>query len=216
MAPRMAPRAPGAGLPVSAIDWLACPVDGAALSLSVAEPSSGCAAAVVRGTLSCSACARRYPIEDGIPRLLPDAAGLEAVEAVGKQAERQQRDREAGIYDRNLFLRLLTAAEAPATLRRLGAGLEDVTLEVGCGTGRFTARLAGRTRALLALDHSVESLRIARAKVGDGAVFVQADASYLPVRTGWATRVLSCQMLEHIPTPAARRRAVHEMARALA
>jgi SAM-dependent methyltransferase len=226
------------GLPAAAANWLVCPLDGAApLDLVVTQAcrledaratvprlrraSSGyrtgvSGAGIVSGTLTCPNCARCYPIEDGIPSLLPDPQAIPRDEAAAKHDERRKRDEEAYSYDANWLLRLLSAAEIPATLRRLGLTARDTLLEVGCGTGRFTERLAGRPSTFLAIDHSRESLNVARDKVGPLVAFVQADASYLPVRSGWATRVLSCQMLEHLPTPDSRRRAVCEMARALA
>ena len=45
--------------------------------------------------------------------------------------------------------------------------------------------------------------------------FVQADASCLPLRDQTANKALSCQMLEHLPTPEARERALAGMARVL-
>src|SRR5439155_11109938 len=86
----------------------------------------------------------------------------------------------------------------------------------GCGPGRMTRPLAAGCDQVWALDHSVDSLLRAREKVGDGRVrFVQADAGYLPLRPEVADRVLSCQMLEHLPTAALRERAVSETARVL-
>ncbi len=202
-----------AALPAGSLEILACPVDGAAPL--VPEPSEMGEAGIIAGALRCPDCRRAFPVADGIPRLLPAPADLDTEEAAAKQAEQAGRDREASTYDRNVFLRVLSLAEIPLTLARLQLQPGEPILEVGCGTGRFTRRLAASGTPLLALDHSIASLKVARARSGPGVAFVQADASYLPVRTGWAARALSCQMLEHLPTPASRARAVQEMARAL-
>lgn len=197
------------------LSWLACPADGAApLSLSVtrqAGPES-----IETGTLACDTCGRVYPIEDGIPRLLPDLAALPPEEAAEKERERTRRDAEAGIYDSNRMLGVLGRWEIPATLNALSPAPDDSLIEVGCGTGRFTERIASRCRRVLALDFSLESLKIARKRVASPSVqFLQADACQLPLRDGIADRALSCQMLEHLPTPSARAAAVAEVARTL-
>jgi SAM-dependent methyltransferase len=197
------------------VSWLACPADGAApLRLEVtrqAGPDS-----ITRGTLACHTCGRAYPIEDGIPRLLPDPAILPSKERAEKERERSRRDAEAGVYDANRLLRVLGRWEIPTTLRALSPRSGECLLEVGCGTGRFTERIASRCRRVVALDFSLESLKVARARVPSPSVqFVQADACRLPLRAGVADRALSCQMLEHLPTPEARAAAVAEVARAL-
>lgn len=135
------------------------------------------------------------------------------------EAERRQRDLEAEQYDRLWPLQLFSRWEIPATLGPLQVGGEDRVLEVGCGTGRMTLRLLGRCRELIAVDHSLESLRVLRRKLPSRAagpmLLIQGDATRLPIRSGWASRALSCQMLEHLPTPEMRREAVVELGRVL-
>src|SRR5438034_379468 len=96
------------------LTFLSCPVDQAfplALTTAAARPDG----TIEAGGLTCPSCGRQYPIEGGIPRLLPDPGLLPPVEAAEKRREQSQRDREARIYDRNLPLRLLSIAEIPAT-----------------------------------------------------------------------------------------------------
>ncbi len=50
------------------MDILVCPLCKAKLELAVTKEDAG---EVVEGTLTCTACNERYPIEDGIPNLLP-------------------------------------------------------------------------------------------------------------------------------------------------
>ncbi len=50
------------------MDILACPVCKQTLELNVEQEEAG---EIIRGFLYCSACRVRYPIEDGIPELLP-------------------------------------------------------------------------------------------------------------------------------------------------
>lgn len=197
------------------VDLLACPVDGTwPLELTVTARAGG--DLIATGRLFCPACGRVYPIEEGLPRLLPDPVVLSPAEAREKESERQRRDQEASLYDRNLMLRLLGRWEIPTTLHALAPQPDERLLEIGCGTGRFTMRVASRCRQVLAVDFSVESLRVARARTpSPAAQFIQADASRLPLRDGVADRALSCQMLEHLPTPACRAVAVAEVARAL-
>ncbi|MCD6203121.1 MAG: methytransferase partner Trm112 [Methanophagales archaeon] len=51
------------------MDILACPVCKGDLELEIEEEDEN--GEVVRGTLYCRNCDERYPIEDGIPNLLP-------------------------------------------------------------------------------------------------------------------------------------------------
>ena len=50
------------------MDLLACPLCKGELTLTVADEDGG---EIQSGALECSACDETYPIEDGIPNLLP-------------------------------------------------------------------------------------------------------------------------------------------------
>jgi uncharacterized protein len=54
----------------SLVEILACPVDKSPLTLSIDEEAGD---EVIQGTLTCTQCGERYPIEDRIPNLLPPA-----------------------------------------------------------------------------------------------------------------------------------------------
>ncbi|MFC2059369.1 methytransferase partner Trm112 [Chloroflexota bacterium] len=50
------------------MEILACPVCKGHLALDIAEEDEN---EVIKGKLSCTHCSHQYPIEDGIPDLLP-------------------------------------------------------------------------------------------------------------------------------------------------
>ncbi len=50
------------------MDIIVCPVDKHDLELAVDEEEAD---EIVSGTLTCTECGETYPIEDGIPNLLP-------------------------------------------------------------------------------------------------------------------------------------------------
>jgi SAM-dependent methyltransferase len=71
-------------------------------------------------------------------------------------------------------------------------GRERRCLELGCGTGFGTRALRERFDTLVAMDLSREML--ARTAPG-AALYVQADASALPLRSGWADVIVLINML---------------------
>lgn len=138
------------------------------------------------------------------------------------QAEQQQRDQEATRYDSLWGLRLLSRLELPATLRPLEISSADRIVDIGCGTGRFTLPLVGTGAMVVAVDHSLESLRILQAKLENRArdtstppLLVRGDVTRLPIRDNWATRAICAQVLEHLPALELRRALVDELARVL-
>lgn len=50
------------------MDILACPVCKGPLSLTIEQEQEG---EILKGSLACAQCKETYPIEDGIPNLLP-------------------------------------------------------------------------------------------------------------------------------------------------
>ena len=188
---------------------LASPNTGGSLDLTVTRCRGE---EIWEGTLTDDA-GHVYPIEQGIPRLLPRAL------RDAQQSEMAARDAQVVDYDRMAFLHLFGQAEIPLTQRVLRAGPADRVLEAGCGTGRMTRRLARGVGSLIAIDFSFESLRVSQQKLlfaGLSSVpLVQADLCHLPFAEGVFDRVVSCQVLEHVPGEEARREAVQSLARVL-
>lgn len=186
---------------------LTAPEGGGALTLTVQHQEDD---EIVEGKLT-DAAGRVYPIEDGIPRLLPSTM-LEA-----QKSEMAARDAQVEDYDRMAFLNAFGKVEIPMTMRALSIGPEDRLLEGGCGTGRMTRSLAKAAREVVAIDFSFESLRVNRKKLAAAGVknvhLVQADLCHLPFLSASFNRVVSCQVLEHVPGDEMRRCAVADLAR---
>ncbi|HZT41235.1 MAG TPA: methyltransferase domain-containing protein [Chthonomonadaceae bacterium] len=208
------------------IDLLRC-LCGTGETLRVEETEAD-GGRILHGALVCSVCGQRYPIEQGIARMLPPGLEAEAQkaassetldpeEAAHKRREMAARDAQVAHYDRMPGLALFGRLEIPLTLAQMALRPEDTLLEAGCGTGRMTPIFAARCRSMVAVDYSWESLRVCQNKLeaaGTSNVdLIQADACALPFRDGLFPKVVSCQVLEHIPTADSRARMVAEMAR---
>jgi len=157
------------------------------------------------------AAGQEYPVEDGIPRLLPrDLLDAQKSEIVARDAQVED-------YDRMAFLNLFGKVEIPLTERHLGAKSSDRLLEAGCGTGRMTRTLAHSVHELIAMDFSFESLRVNQRKLRAAGIhnvhLVQADLCRLPFADTAFDRVVSCQVLEHVPGETARTAAVASLSR---
>jgi SAM-dependent methyltransferase len=92
-------------------------------------------------------------------------------------------------------------------LEAAGARPEMRILELGCGTGEYTARLCGRAAGeaeLVALDLSHDLLRLASARPLPAPVrFVRGDAERLPFPTGSFDAVVGNAVLHHLRVGAA-------------
>lgn len=168
------------------------------------------------GDFVCQSCEAVYETDSGILKMLPPASADDE-EARAKDSERVARDDQAADYDHMVGLKLFGMLEIPWTKKLSHLSKGDTLVEVGCGTGRMTVAFAPRVSRMVALDFSLESLRRCKDKLRnagiENATLVQADATALPIRSGVADRVLSCQVLEHLPTPSAREQMVSELAR---
>ncbi len=186
----------------SLLPLLASPETGGPLALTVHRRDGK---EITDGALT-DAAGNVFPIEDGIPRLLP----LSLLDA--QKSEIAARDAQVGDYDAMTFLNHFGRVEIPLTLRALRPMPTDRLLEAGCGTGRMTRVLAQAVRELVAVDFSFESLRVNRRKLLAAGVvnthLVQADLCRLPFAPAVFDRLVSCQVLEHVPGPAARAAAV--------
>ena len=169
------------------LDLLCCPLCRGELELQ-AEATAG--QEVMSGSLVCLGCGRTYPVEDGIPDLLPE-------EVVRGRDERWMRayDRMAKSYYTlmHMLIPALSLWTEPLARSRwvslLGLRRGDVVLDVATGAGRnlsFLLKRVGREGLVLGMDISKSMLslaaRQARARGWRNVELQRANASYLPYK----------------------------------
>lgn len=170
--------------------------------------------------LECTHCSAVFPVEYGIPRMLPqELLETDDETAARKRSEMQARDAQVDAYDRMWYLTLFGKVEVPLTLRWCGAQPTHTMLEAGCGTGRMTPKFASACATLVSIDFSWESLLACRRKLESAGItsvhLVQADLCSLPFRENAFDCAASCQVLEHLPGKTSREAAVRGIARSM-
>ena len=207
----------------SLLPMLRCPT-GCEGELTLREDRRAGADDIVSGILRCDDCGAEYPIHRGIAQMLPHSLSAETEchtdeSVVRKRSEMRARNAQVKDYERMWHLNLFGRIEIPVTMRPLRLLRHHNLLEAGCGTGRMSPSFAAKCDRLVAVDFSLRSLQRNRANLRRRGVrnvdLIQADICRLPIRADAFDRVVSCQVLEHIPTVESRESAVRELARVL-
>lgn len=177
---------------------------------------------IVQGVLHCNGCAKSYPIVDGIPSFVEtttlkeqngDADSIQIL----REKEKEYRDKNWWNYE-NVFSPSTNYYEINSVVDELGPTVDDRVLEVGAGTGRVSRAIAARSRELVCIDYSLNSLKYLRSRagiLGANVHVVHADARYLPFRAGIFNKSISSQVFQSLPRQTVFKDALAEIQRVL-
>lgn len=101
-------------------------------------------------------------------------------------------------WDHNAYYHPLLLRQLPASCRRV--------LDVGCGAGAFSARLAERAEQVDALDCSPVMIQAARRRAPGNVTCWQADVMKAPLPAQHYDAITSVSVLHHLPLEGALRR----------
>ena len=175
-------------------------------------PTCGCdfqpANDLSHSLLVCSACSEKFPIVDGIPRLLSRthsglSRGSNGVADCGRSL--QLKTAESFSFEWTRFSEMYPEWEknfwdymfphTPEFFR------DKKVLDAGCGIGRHAYYAASCGAEVWAVDISDAVEVAARNTQGTGAHIIQADLNYLPFQAGSFDLVYSMGVLHHLPDP---------------
>lgn len=152
----------------------------------------------MEGTLQCEACAVHFPIERGIPRLLPSADQVsQAAQSTVDRFGAQWNDFDfIGEHYEKQFLGWIAPNDAST--------FEDkVVLEAGCGKGRHSALVSKfGAKEVLAVDlGSAVEAAYRNTKRFANVHVIQADLFNLPIKRASVDVAFSVGVLHHTPDP---------------
>lgn len=178
------------------VDWLRCP-DCRSTRLRITSNRSR-DGEIITGAVVCTSCGGVYPIEDGLPFLLPQSF-----------REIEHRASEAAHAE---FVDYWTeATPAVARLVRKLAESAAVVLDLGSGRAPYLPHLSGDVICLDIFPHflrDLPSIVADRVRVHP----ICASAMHVPIREGVADVVLASELIEHLQ-PAEAIRALEEWPR---
>jgi SAM-dependent methyltransferase len=185
--------------PRDMVPLLRCNIDSGELAL--AEEVRSDADGVWDAVLRCKACGAEFRIEDGIARLLPDR--------LTPEDQHEMSIRDTIDYDctnpssfvppaegwRSL---LSDRLEVPEHLDELETLPTSTVVELACGDGRFTSLIAKTGARILAVDFSINALRLLACRLPGGAKVgrVHADINQLHLASRAFDRALTLTPLD--------------------
>src|ERR1700676_761519 len=185
--------------PRDMVPLLRCNIDSGELTL--AKELQVVADGVLDAQLHCRTCGAQYRIEDGIARLLPDW--------LTPEDKHEMSIRDTIDYDctnpspfvpppdgwRSV---LSDSLEVPAHLDELQTSPAHTVVELACGDGRFTSLIAKTGARILAVDFSINALRLLAQRLPAGARVgrVHADINQLHLTSRVFNRALTITPLD--------------------
>jgi SAM-dependent methyltransferase len=180
--------------PRDMVPLLRCNTDAGELTL--AEELRTDADGVLDAVLRCKICRAEYRIADGIALLLPGQLSSEASHEMRIRDTIDYRCTNSSPFVpppdgwRSLLSDIL---EVPAHLDELQTTPSSLVLELACGDGRFTTLIAQTGARVLAVDFSINALRLLAERLPPGAQVgrVQADINQLHLASRAFDRALT-------------------------
>lgn len=182
------------GFPYSHIYLLRCRFDGG--EFKAKQVLLGTTQFICEGILACQCCGHEVHVRDGIVRML-DLQEL-SPEDLHELKLRDHYSTENKIYPDAVWDEQWGALELGPQLAALDVHQGAALLEFACGRGRYTTIVMEKCRRLLAVDFSLESLRVLAKKIPSEKEIglVQADITRLVLAPAAFDRVLSTTCLD--------------------
>ena len=137
-----------------------------------------------------------------------------------KRKEMLLRDQEAEEYDEKIVPKYHHRLELCTYFKSLKPKRDDVILDAGCGTGRFTQEILKEGAKVIAIDYSMKSLLICKEKCQNMGkeqdvdyFIIRADICDLPLRPDSVNKIISAGVFEHLPSKKDREEALKGMKR---
>jgi SAM-dependent methyltransferase len=164
--------------------------------VSIASELRGDGNGVIDGILRCRVCGAEFPIEDGIARFLPNQLRPEDILEIKIRNTVDYDCTNPGpfIPPPDGWRSVLSdKLEVPLHMRELQCSSSNTVLELACGDGRLTSLIAETGARILAVDFSINALRLLAYRLPSGARVgrLHADINHLQVASRAFDRALS-------------------------
>ena len=185
----------------NALSFLACPRCGH--TLSPVDPI-GKKEEITRGILACEKGCGQYPIQNGVPVLLPERCRQKYDAADLQEPTRDRFSAEWNMYRYGETTWGVTVDErVPVVLHELNWSKEDlagkVILDAGCGNGTLSHALVTLGANIVALDLSSGVFRAQQHCTHENLHFVQGNLYFPPLRHNMFDAIYSCGVFHHTP-----------------